>query len=227
MRRFFVDKLYAYYYRDGLVTRLWHRVNGSKFFTRLLFGVKIVEDRSYFTDFGSYFDLTTVLLRNVVKKYLRLNPNAHLLEIGVGAFVILSRSLARYANNLMIGVDRTEELVEKARKSVDQDKARIEIFRSDVLGGMENYKFDIIFWNLPYYVDPETYLPKLFEQIPNCSKNNHSVTLLGFNASPSALPLSKVDDIIKRYPDIDLCKVYNWWWARHNVVMIRPNSLKE
>lgn len=213
--------VYRAYSRNGLLRRVYLNFLRSALATRLIFGVRPYRGWSEFPDFQAYFDLTTVCLWRVLREELRRHPDARLCEIGLGAFAILSRALARHAHQPIVASDFNRDTVELARRHVAADDVDVEIIQSTVLSDYPKREFDIIFWNLPYYQDPETYLPELFKTVPGFLAAEGKL-VIGYN--PGALSRARVMDILARYPRLRLGGIRRAWWNRHDVLVIEPNG---
>ena len=221
--------LYRQYFKSDLVRWVHRRLIGSPFVTRIIFGCNSYQPLSSIA-FEGYFDLTTVCLYRTLRKIMFRNRNARLCEIGVGPFAILSRAIAPYSHHQIDAGDLNPHWVELARKH-HQDGANIRLVESDILSGFAGEVYDIIFWNLPYtkdpetflpgLFDPETFLPRLFEQVPP-QLSDQGRLIIGYN--PATLARKKVLTILNRYPELSLECVENFWWNLHDVLLIAPRS---
>jgi hypothetical protein len=210
-----VAYIYRQYAREGSLVRRFHlRFLSSALAARALFGMRV--RRADVRTFTQFFDLTSVLLKSVVDRELAQRPTARLLEIGVGAYAILSGSIARKWRRHVDGIDVEQSLIDSARKHVAQNHVDVTIVKSDVLTEARG-KYGVIFWNMPYYQDPKTYLPRLFEQLPEHLERGGAL-FIGYNTNP--LKRSAVEAILADYPRLALEEAVTWRWNRHEVLRI-------
>lgn len=211
-----LELIYAHYNngytRKNLLFRLHRSIIQSRWVARLLFGIKI--SRSEHPD--DRFDLTTLLLRADLRRRLSGIANPQLLEIGVGYFAFLSGCLSRQIPGTITASDFNPAAVESAREHVAANKLDIEVLQSDVLTGIPVRKYDLIFWNLPYYDDPEAILSKLFTAAPEYMTESAQL-IIGFNTYP--LPVETIIDIHSRYPGLALKTVRRYRWNNHALLV--------
>lgn len=200
------------YTRKNLLFRLHRLIIQSRGVAHLLFGIKV--NRSEHTD--DLFDMTTLLLRAELRKRLRGIVNPRLLEIGVGHFALLSGCLSRKIPGTITASDFNPAAVKSAREHVASNKLDIEVLQSDVLTDIPVRKYDLIFWNLPYYDDPEAILSKLFTAAPEYMTESAQL-IIGFNSYP--LPVETIIDIHSRYPGLALKTVKRYRWNNHALLV--------
>jgi methylase of polypeptide subunit release factors len=221
-----IDYIYDIYARDKLfLIRGFNYFTSSKLIARYFFGV----DLSHITR-QYLFDMTTVLLRQVLRP--RIDSNMDILEIGVGKFAILSISLSKSCNIPINGVDISNECVENAINCVARNKARVTIWQSDIFSRIPLKKYDIIFWNLPYLgpmwgvasgYDRINYLHPLFNSTPDYLKED-GILVIGFNGHKSRITLDSVLEILDKYKNITLTEIRKWTWNRHYVLIIKKRK---
>ena len=158
--------------------RIHHKFIQSPRSVRLTFGMKVLPSHT-----PNYFDLTTLLLKGVLEKRLRRTPNGRPLEIGVSSFAILSGCISRLAWHTIDAIDNKSKVVESARRHVELNGVDVNVFCSDLFEQVPHKRYDIIFWNLPYYSDPNDYLLRLFIQAPDYMQKT-SKLIIGYNSKP-------------------------------------------
>lgn len=205
------------YERRNAVFALHRRAIQSPRLTRLLFGVEV--DRTFMRN--GFFDLTTLLLREDLRRRLRRLSDPGIVEIGVGRFAVLSGWLSRRVKGRIVACDFDRIAYESARIHVRRNGLHIDVVRSDVLSGVPEGERELIFWNLPYYDDPEPILSRLFEAAPRYLSDRGTL-ILGFNGKP--LPVARVMEILARYPALEIERVRSYWWNLHALVAIRRTA---
>lgn len=205
------------YERRNSLFALHRKIIQSPAITRMIFGVNV--DRAFVKN--GFFDLTTILLMWDLRPRLRKFDNPRLLEIGVGRFAVLSGWLSRRVKTRIVACDFDRIAYESAKVHVHRNDLDVEVHHSDVLSAVPAGEYDLLYWNLPYYDDPDPLLTRLFEDAPNFLSEN-GVLILGFNGKP--LPVSKVLDVLHRHPELELEKVKSYWWNLHALVAIRKVS---
>lgn len=211
-------RLYSFYdsgyRRPNLLFWLHRKVIQSPFVTRMLFGVNV--DRAFMKN--GFFDLTSILLKWDLGSRIRKLKEPRLLEIGVGRFAVLSGSLSHRINRKIIASDYDPIAVESSRVHVHRNGLDIEILQSDVLESVPAGKFNLIFWNLPYYDDPEPILSRLFSSADDYLTDDGTL-ILGFNGKP--LAVSRVLEILGRSPALEVQSLRSYWWNLHALVAIQ------
>mgnify|MGYP003669106649 FL=1 len=205
------------YQRRNALFSLHRKIIQSPRITRMIFGVEV--DPAFVKN--GFFNLTTILLMRDLKPRLRKFDGPRLLEIGVGRFAVLSGWLSRRVKNRIVACDFDRIAFESAKVHVHRNRMDIDILHSDVLGSVPEAEFDLIYWNLPYYDDPEPLLSRLFEAAPRYLSPNGSM-VLGFNGKP--LPVTKVVEILGRHPGLEVERVRSYWWNLHALVCIRRSD---
>lgn len=202
------------YQRRNPLFSLHRKIIQSPHIARMLFGVEV--DRAFVKN--GFFDLTTLLLKTDIRSRLRKFDNPKLLEIGVGRFAVLSGWLSRHVRQRIIACDFDRIAYESAKVHVHRNNLDIEVLQSDVFSSVPEADYDLIYWNLPYYDDPEPLLSRLFDAAPRYLSQSGSM-VLGFNGKP--LPVKTVIEILGRYPGLELERVRSYWWNLHALVAVR------
>ena len=204
------------YERRNTVFALHRRIIQSPGVARLLFGVRV--DRTFMKN--GFFDLTTLLLQQDLRRRLRRLADPQVLEIGVGRFAVLSGWLSRRVKQRTTACDFDRIAYESAKVHVGRNALNIDVLHSDVLASVPAGERDLIFWNLPYYDDPEPLLSRLFEDAPRYLSADGTM-ILGFNGKP--LPVARVLEILGRFPALEIERVRSYWWNLHALVAIRKS----
>tara|TARA_R110002072_G_scaffold29490_16_gene93194 strand:- start:3023 stop:3706 length:684 start_codon:yes stop_codon:yes gene_type:complete len=208
----------AGYKRRNALFALHRKIIQSPRVTRMLFGIDV--DRTFVKN--GFFDLTTLLLKWELQARLRAFNDPKLLEIGVGRFAVLSGWLSQHVKQRIVACDFDPIAYESAKVHVHRNDLDIEVLQSDVLSAVPAGRYDLVYWNLPYYDDPEPLLSRLFEAAPGYLSDRGTMTL-GFNGKP--LPVSTVIDILGRYPELEVESVRSYWWNLHALVSIKRASV--
>ncbi len=172
-------------------------------------------------DGAYYYDLTTVLLHRLLVRRVRRDPSQKILEIGVGAFALLAGSLARIADHPVDAVELDPQRVESSRHHAQLNGVRVNVIQSDLLTALPPHRYDLLFWNLPYYRDPDGYLAGLFRQVP-AYMSDRAELLIGYNSKP--LPRERVLSLLGEQPALRLVDVHTWRWNLHEVLAISRAS---
>lgn len=213
LRRLY-DVYDAGYECRNAVFAVHRRVIQSPWVTRVLFGVDV--DKAFMRN--GFFDLTTLLLKRELRRRVRRIPDPRIVEIGVGRFAVLSGWLSRHVGKHIVACDFDRIAFESAKVHVRRNDLDIEVLRSNVLSAVPEGERDLVFWNLPYYDDPEHILTSLFEAAPRYLSEDGTL-ILGFNGKP--LPVARVLEILGRYPSLEVERVRSYWWNLHALVCIR------
>lgn len=170
-------------------------------------------------DVAALYDITTLLLKWHLRPLLRKHPSWKVLEIGAGPFAILSGCLSQFTSRPIDTFDIRKDLVESALRTQKLNGLHnVRIFESDLFSNVqEGTVYDLMFWNLPYYADPEKYLAGLFEQAPLHLAPGGAM-VLGYNSKP--LPRARVLDILGRFPALQLRDVRTYLWNMHELVTV-------
>lgn len=221
-----LKNLYSLYYaagKESFALRLYYMWMRSPLAVKSLFGMKVLSEAElnnlsiYFTKFPVYFNLTTVLMKNVLKERVRNSPNLKLLEIGIGAFAVLSGCVSRWVTPTIDAIDIDTACVESAKKHVELNQVNVRVFESDLFSSLPACQYDIIFWNPPYKTDPNKYLPGLFKAAPDFMHEN---TLVMISYNTKYFPREAFLEILSNYDRLRVNQVKTWWWNIHEVLVI-------
>jgi 16S rRNA G1207 methylase RsmC len=144
-------------------------------------------------------------------------PGARLLEIGIGYGAVLSGSLSRLVDLPIDAIDLDEKLVESSERHVELNGVQVNAFQSDLFENVSHTHYDIIFWNLPYYRDPDDYLRRLLLTASDYLSPNGTI-LLGYNSSP--LPEETVERMVRESPGLSLREFRTYGWNLHQIAII-------
>jgi protein-L-isoaspartate O-methyltransferase len=202
-------------YSKGAWVRKLHRIYvNSPMSARWHFGIDCPP-----RDVLALFDVTTLLLKWHLKPILKEHRDLKVLEIGVGPFAILSGYLSQFTSLPIDTFDIRKDLVESALETQALNSlSNVRVFESDLFTNVpDDSPYDLIFWNLPYYADPEIYLAGLFDQAPPYLSPEGTM-VLGYNSKP--LPRERVLEILQRYPKLRLKDVRTYKWNMHELVTV-------
>lgn len=198
---------YFRYIRSQLAVK-WH------------FGMKVLPTELNFV----YFALSTVLLKRVLKDKLRNSPELKLLEIGVGAYAVLSGCLSRWNTQTIDAVDIDMKCVENAKKTIEFNRVNVNVFYSDLFSNVPTCKYNLIFWNMPYNEsDPNTYLPGLFTAAPDFMSDNAQL-IICYKTKPSRTTVLNILSNYDRYDRLHVAEIKTWWWNPIEVLLIGKNQ---
>ena len=224
-----IKYLYNLYYASGKnspVLKLYYKLMRSPSATKLLFKMKVLsaEELSMdFTNFPIYFGLNTVLLKWVLNEQLRPCSNIKILEIGVGAFAVLSGYLSRRTSQTIDAIDIDPVCVKSAQKHIELNRVNVRSFQSDLFSNLQG-KYDLIFWNLPTEsgLNPhlEGILHDLFLGAPDFM-NESAQLIIVYNSRK--LPRDGVLNILSNYRRLHLHKIKKWWWNINEVMLINSS----
>jgi hypothetical protein len=199
---------------------LYNKFMRSPLVVKWLFGMKVVSSEElskYFNKVPIYFGLQTVFLKMVLKEKLCHSPNLKLLEIGVGAFAVLSGYLSRRVRQPIDAIDIDLACIESAQKHVELNRVNVCVFYSDLFTKILNCTYDVIFWNLPLTEEPNTYLPRLFKEVPYFMNKNAQLVIVYHTKK---LRRETVLDILSNCQQLQLNEIKTWWWSMHEVMVI-------
>jgi len=199
----------------SITKRLHRKLTKSPVAVKLLFSINVLP-----SEIPNYFDLTTILLGKVLKKRLQHLPDLKVLEIGVGGFAVLSGYISRWGNQTIDAVDKDVQRVDSSIKHVELNKVNVNVFYSDLFSNIEVEDYGLIFWNLPYYVDPDTYLPDLFDSVPNYMSDK-SELIIGYNST--VLSRDVILNILRDYNTLCLKQIKTYSWNLHEILVIMKN----
>lgn len=204
---------------NNLIGKIHWKFISSPLMAKWIFGLKMIPGpvpKRYL------FDLTTILLKIELNKILPRLNDPKTLEIGVGNYAILSGWLSRHVNQTVDATDVDTGCVESARKYIEANGFNVNAIQSDLFSNVQNKKYDLIFWNLPYYRDP-VFLDGLFEQAPNMMADGAKL-IIGYNPTP--LPRKKVLEFLERHNGLELDKVITYKWNLHDIMVLKKTISK-
>lgn len=198
----------------------------SPLVVKWLFGMKVLSPQELSTYFKDnippiYFGLATVLLKMVLKDKLRHSPDLKLLEIGVGAYAVLSGCISRRTTQTIDAIDIDPTCVEYAKKHIDLNQVNVRVFQSNLFSNVPSCKYDLIFWNPPYEQDPYTYLPGLFREAPDFMSETSQLIII-YNSK--VLLQDTVLNILSNYEKLQVVEIKKWWWNIQDVVIINKKA---
>jgi methylase of polypeptide subunit release factors len=197
---------------ESPIRRLHKRWFTSPHTTRWLFGMTVLPggEQTY------YYDLTTILLARVLAPKLRANPDARVLEIGTGGYALLAGKLSRLTTKPIDASELDPGRAASSKQHVELNHVNVNVIQSDLFASLPATRYDLIFWNLPYYRDPSGYLANLIDQVPDFLADTGEL-VIGYNTKP--LPRVTVEKLLEGGP-LRVVRPYTWWWNLHDVLVI-------
>jgi HemK-related putative methylase len=128
-------------FRKKLLYVLNNNIRTNSFLTKLLFGVKISGRKRI------HWDFTTLLLKKCLSEIT--SPNKKILEIGTGAYAILSIFLKKKFGCEINACDVNDEYIISSKQTLKNNNTSFKIFKSNLFENVEG-KYDIIFFNAVY-----------------------------------------------------------------------------
>jgi hypothetical protein len=220
MKKGFFDLYYSPALYRGLVRFYLKRIR-SRATAERLFGMRLepVERLAgEFEEVPNYFNISTLLLRQELRRRCRGKRHPRLLEIGVGAFALLSGSLSRDLGVSIDATDISEPCVASAKRHVAINGVAVRVFQSDLFKAIERKEYDVVFWNLPYEVEPSLYLPGLFPSLPPYLAKDGEL-LLAYNTR--FLSRARIEELLAPHKALRVSEVVEWWWNVHEIMVIR------
>ena len=220
----FIISLFYKYYDKGTKKRntLIHKVHelffSSSILIYILFSVKVshkISKESNFKNLKHKFDLTTILLKIILKKYLK--KDSTVLEIGTGAFAVLSIFCSKITNILVHATDINKDNVDKSLYNINYNRASVKVYHSNIFENI-SLKYDIIFWNLPYYYPKNEYLYPLLEKVHN-HLNYNGFLIIGYNSNP--LKEADIISYLQKNNELEYYKTHKFKWNHHLISVIR------
>lgn len=207
---------------NGLFYKLHSSFFSSKNTVKYFFGSEVYGEFQK-VEYTHKYDLTTILLKITLDKFLKKNnKNLEILEVGTGFYALLSIYLKKKYNHQITATDIMPKAIMSSRLNCEKNNVTIDLITSDLFENINNKKFDVIFWNLPYYNDKNLYLKSLLNQAAKYLNENGKI-FLGYNSQPL-----KPDDVInltKISPDLTYTKTEKFFWNKHNVSVISKKNL--
>ena len=216
----FIYKLYdkGSIKRDTFLHKLHEKFFSSSFLVYFFFQVKISPNLSYKSNFRNLkhkFDLTTIILKITLKKIIKIDTS--ILEIGTGAFAILSIYFSKYTKKRIDSIDISTNNINSALINIKFNNAKINLFKSNIFENVIS-KYDVIFWNVPYYYPKKDYLYPLIDEVHNYLKEE-GLLIIGYNSNP--LKANEVINYTKNNNKIEYYKTVKFSWNHHLISLIR------
>ncbi len=216
----FIYKLYdkGSIKRDTFLHKLHEKFFSSSFLVYIFFQVKISPDLSHKSNFRNLkhkFDLTTIILKITLKKFIKIDTS--ILEIGTGAFGILSIYFSKYTKKRIDSIDISTNNINSALINIKFNNAKINLFKSNIFENVIS-KYDVIFWNVPYYYPKKDYLYPLIDEVHNYLKEE-GLLIIGYNSNP--LKANEVINYTKNNNKIEYYKTVKFSWNHHLISLIR------
>ena len=225
--KFIINKIYQYFNSNhfskkkknlfvNLHTKFFSSNNTIKYF----FGFKIY-DELHKRNYPHKYDLTTILLKITLDRFLKKNnKNLEILEVGTGYYSLLSIYLKKKYKHKITATDIDPNAIISAKLNCEKNNISIELVNSDLFENINNQKFDIIFWNLPYYRDKDIYLKPFLDQVSEYL-NDDAKIFLGYNSTP--LKPEDIVNLTKDNPNIYYAKTVEFFWNMHKISVISKN----
>lgn len=211
-----LQKFYNAFNDYQSIRNVYYKYLGSKKAANFHFGIDCLPYSKYN---AAMFDLTTILLKWELEPVLKKKPETKCLEIGTGRYAILSGYLTKFTNRTIDTCELMPDLVESSKETMRRNNIELNIFQSDLFSNVpDGNRYDILFWNLPYYLDPEDYLLRVFQDANDYLEDDGYIAF-GYNSKP--LSLGKVEELLAKCPKLKLTKVKKWFWNLHHVVYIQ------
>ena len=221
--QYIISLFYKYYdkgtkKRNTFIHKLHELFFSSSALIYIFFSVKVsrkISKESNFKGLKHKIDLTTILLKIILKKYLK--KNSSVLEIGTGAFAVLSIYCSKITNILVDATDINKNNVESSLVNINYNRASVKVYYSNIFENILS-KYDIIFWNLPYYYPKNEYLYPLIE---NAHKylNNNGFLIIGYNSNP--LKKNDIISCLQNNKQLKYYKTYKFKWNHHLISVIQ------
>ena len=204
--------------RNSLIHKLHEKFFSSSFLVYIFFLVKIspnLSNNSNFRNLKHKFDLTTIILKITLKKFIKIDTS--ILEIGTGAFGILSIYFSKYTKKRIDSIDISKYNINSAVINIKYNNAKINLFKSNIFENVLS-KYDVIFWNVPYYYPKKDYLYPLIDEVHNYL-NEEGLLIIGYNSNP--LKEKDVINCTKNNNKIEYYKTIKFSWNHHLISLIR------
>ena len=225
LRKFLINYIYRYYSlgvnkgKGNILNKIHEKICSSNFITYLIFKVKIDKNINIGDSFPHRFDLTSVLLKVELKKLLHQNHTIkNVLDMGTGRYALLSIFLKiNYPLLEVTACDIREDFIKHSNINLKTNNVRVNCITSDLYKSIKTNDFDLVFWNIAYYKEPESYLHSMLDQsYVHLSENG--ILILGFNCQAT-----KKEDVIAliNQNEFDLYKEVNYLWNNHICLFLR------
>ena len=227
--KFIIKKIYQYYNlnhpsknKKNFFARFHTFFFSSKHTIRYIFGFKIYDElhkRSY----PHKYDLTTILLKNFLDRILKKETKKlEILDIGTGYYSLLSIYLKKKFNHNITATDIDPDAITSSKLNCQKNNVKVDLITSDLFENIKDKKFDIIFWNLPYYRDKNVYLKNFLNQVDNFLNDNSKI-YLGYNSTP--LKPEEIENLTKSSKGIIYVKTKEYFWNMHKISIIKKDNL--
>jgi len=221
--KFILNLIYKYYkkghsYEKGNFLNRFHRIFfSSKRSIKYFFGFNVYDELDK-TKGRSKFDLTTILLKTILNRFLKKSiKNLEILEVGTGYYSLLSIYLEKKYNHQITATDIDPNAIISSKLNCEKNNVSIELIASDLFENINDKKFDIIFWNLPYYSDVNIYLKPFLNQVSKYL-NTNAIIFLGYNSTP--LKPETIINLTKDSHGIKYTNTENFFWNHHKIAVI-------
>ena len=221
--KFILNLIYGYYkkghsYEKGNFLNRFHRIFfSSKGTVKYFFGFNVYDELDK-TKNRSKFDLTTILLKTILNKFLKKSiKNLEILEVGTGYYSLLSIYLEKKYNHQITATDIDPNAIISSKLNCEKNNVSIELIVSDLFENINDKKFDIIFWNLPYYADVNIYLKPFLNQVSKYL-NTNAIIFLGYNSTP--LKPETIINLTKDSHGIKYTNTEDFFWNHHKIAVI-------
>ena len=203
----------------AIIHIIHHRLCSSRFIAKLLFNVRIDPFiTSQKKSFPHLFDLTSILISNFSKKFFNKNSKKKILDLGTGRYGILSIYLKKKYSQLdIIASDIDKTFLKSAERNFMYNNINVKSFTSNLYHNINETNFDFVFWNLPYYENPEIYLNDFFNQSINRLSDNGTL-VIGYNSF--ATTTKKIIHILNKFEGLKLLHEKNYYWNNHAILLI-------
>ena len=205
--------------KTSLIHIIHHKICSSKLIARMLFHTRIDpiilrEKKS----FPHLFDLTSILMSLVMRSLLKKDSRKKILDIGTGRYGILSIFLKKkYPNIKVVASDIEKTFVRNANINFSYNDVDVNCQESNLFDNINEFDFDFIIWNLPYYAEPENYLNDFFNETSNRLSKQGTI-ILGYNSF--ATTNSQILNIIKKFKKLKVTNIKNYYWNNHRILTI-------
>jgi hypothetical protein len=188
---------------------------------RVIWGIKfppLLKD----LPFGQgYSDLSGVVLRGVLTRWVRSRGMRRVHEVGIGHYAIMCIYLRKRFPDLSISGSTISPIeVENSSKTSKANGAQFPFYVSNLLTDFRGDPVEMIWWNLPYY-DPHMLdlLRQLFHQVrEKRALLDKGLLVLATNTVP--FRAEAIVDLAKEFDYLDVVDVKRFMWNPHAVVTL-------
>jgi 2-polyprenyl-3-methyl-5-hydroxy-6-metoxy-1,4-benzoquinol methylase len=223
--KFILNLIYEYY-KKGHYSKKGNFLNSfhtiffsSKRTIKYLFGFNVYDElHKKEISYPRKFDLTTILLKTILNRFLKKSiKDLEILEVGTGYYSLLSIYLKKKYKHQITATDIDPNAIISSKLNCEKNNVNIELIVSDLFENINDKKFDIIFWNLPYYADVNIYLKPFLNQVSKYLNTNAKI-FLGYNSTP--LNPEIVINLTKDSHGIMHSNIENFFWNHHKISVI-------